>query len=276
MQILFKAGVICGCFFLLLTSAWAAPKADLWPRWQAHDPASTQTVDHRAWDAFLAAYLVVDHPSGVNMVNYAGVTSEDRAALQAYLDALQTTPVSERNRNEQMAYWINFYNALTVAVILDHYPVDSIRRINISPGFFSRGPWDAPLAAVEGEPLTLNDMEHRILRPIWNDPRIHYAVNCASIGCPDLQLQAYTSANLEIMLERAAREFVNHPRGVDAQGRRLRLSSIYDWFSEDFGRNEQELLEHLTGYADEPLASALRTYSGRISYHYDWDLNQAP
>lgn len=254
--------------------AWAAPKADLWPRWETYESASSQQVDHGAWDAFLAAYLVTDHPTGVNMVLYAEVTPVDREALQAYIQSLQGTTVSALNRDGQMAYWINFYNALTVEVILEHYPVASIRRINISPGFFTRGPWDAPLAEVEGEPLTLNDMEHRILRPIWQDPRIHYAVNCASMGCPNLQPRAFTADNLEDMMETAAREFINHPRGVHFDGRRLRLSSIFNWFSEDFGQTQQELLEHLATYADEPLAETLRNYTGRISYDYDWDLNE--
>ncbi len=208
------------------------------------------------------------------MVRYADVTPADRTALQDYLEQLQATRVSGLNRDEQMAYWINFYNALTVEVVLEHYPVPSIRRINISPGFFSRGPWDAPLVEVEGESLTLNDIEHRILRPIWQDPRIHYAVNCASIGCPNLQLRAFTADNLEDMLEKAARDFINHPRGVDAEGRRLRLSSIFDWFSEDFGENDRDILEHISGYAKPPLAETLRNYTGRISYGYDWNLNE--
>ena len=159
-------------------------------------------------------------------------------------------------------------------VILEHYPVTSIRRINISPGFFSRGPWDAPLVEVEGQSLTLNDIEHRILRPIWNDPRIHYGVNCASIGCPNLQPKPFTAENLESMLEAAARGFINHPRGVYFDGRRLRLSSIFNWFSEDFGESDREVLEHLGEYTEPSLAETLRNYTGRISYDYNWDLNE--
>ncbi len=270
---LIKSMLVIG-LLMAAGTALAAPMADLWPRWERHDPASTQQVDHEAWDAFLTSYLVTNHPSGVNMVRYADVTPADRTALQGYLKQLQDTPVSRLNRDEQMAYWINFYNALTVEVILEHYPVSSIRRINISPGFFTRGPWDAPLVEVEGESLTLNDMEHRILRPIWQDPRIHYAVNCASMGCPNLQPRAFTAENLGPMLEKAAREFINHPRGVHFDGKRLRLSSIFNWFSQDFGQTQEQLLKHLARYADEPLAGELRGYSGRISYDYDWAVNE--
>jgi len=270
---LIKSAVVIGLLMAAAT-VLAAPRSDLWPRWGAHDPDAALQVDHSSWGDFLQKYLVTDHPSGVHRVRYADVTEADRSLLQGYLELLENTPVSALNRTEQMAYWFNFYNALTLEVILEHYPVSSIRQINISPGFFSRGPWDAPLVEVEGESLTLNDIEHRILRPIWNDPRIHYGVNCASIGCPNLQPHAFTAENLEFMLEAAAREFINHPRGVDPEGRRLGLSSIYDWFSEDFGENDQGFLEHIAGYAEPPLAATLRNYSGRITYDYDWDLNE--
>ncbi len=255
-----------------LTAA-AAPRADLWPRWQAHDPASTVAVDHTPWQRFLDAYLMRDDPSGINRLRYARVSAADREALAGYLERLQSVPVSELNRNEQRAYWINLYNALTVKVVLDHYPVSSITRINLG-GLFSRGPWNARLATVEGQGLSLNDIEHRILRPIWKDPRIHYAVNCASLGCPNLQGRAYTAANADELLEEAARGYVNHPRGARFQDGVLVLSSIYDWFREDFGGSRQGVFRHLLRYARPALAEMLRGYGGRIRYEYDWTLNE--
>ena len=104
------------------------------------------------------------------------------------------------SRDEQLAYWINLYNALTVKVILDHYPVKSILDIDISPGWFSIGPWGKKLVAVEGVEISLDDIEHRILRPIWRDPRIHYALNCAAVGCPNLLREAFTGATAEVLL----------------------------------------------------------------------------
>jgi hypothetical protein len=271
-----RSSIIATTLGLLLftSSLTAAPKADLWPRWESHDPSSSAVVDHSAWARFLDRYLVTDHPSGINRVRYGEVTSEDRRELESYIDGLQGTPVSRLNRDEQMAYWINLYNAVTVKVILDHYPVSSITRIDLSSGLFARGPWDAKLLRVEGEELSLNDMEHRILRPIWRDPRLHYAVNCASMGCPNLQNRAYTAANLEGLLEKGAREYINHPRGVALQGNKLVLSSIYDWFQEDFGGSEEGVLRHLRRYAAAELAGKLDGYSGRISYGYDWSLNE--
>ncbi len=134
--------------------------------------------------------------------------------MKNYLQSLQGISISGYNRKEQQAYWINLYNALTVDLIISRFPVASIRDINISPGLLARGPWGAKLFTVEGEKLSLDDIEHRILRPIWKDERIHYGVNCASLGCPNLQPAAYTGENTEALLDKGAKEFINHARGV--------------------------------------------------------------
>jgi hypothetical protein len=156
---------------LVTLPALAAPKAELWPRWQHNDPSSTEVVDHRGWARFLASY-VRPGADGVNRVVYATVDPAGRAGLDRYLAAMAQAAVSRLNRAEQMAYWINLYNALTVHLVLEHYPVASIRDIDISPGLLSNGPWGAKLVTVEGQELALDDIEHRVLRPIWRDPRI--------------------------------------------------------------------------------------------------------
>jgi hypothetical protein len=251
----------------------AAPKAELWPRWQKYDPASTQKIDHSAWDRFLKQYVVAPHPSGINRVRYHVMTPEDLKSLKGYLQSMQDVAISNFNRAEQKAYWINLYNAFTVDLILSRFPVASIRDINISPGLLARGPWGAKLLRVEGEKLSLDDIEHRILRPIWKDNRVHYAVNWASLGCPNLQPAAYTSGNTEALLEQGAREFINHPRGVAIAKGRLQVSSIYIWFQEDFGRDAEDLMEHWQAYADAALAEALEKYNGGLAHDYDWRLN---
>jgi hypothetical protein len=256
----------------LAATALAAPKPDLWPRWEAHNPASTARVDHANWRGFLTTYLDADHPSGIHRLRYAKVSDVGRRALAEYLDALQATSVSTLNRAEQKAFWINLYNAATVQEILDHYPLKSIREIK--SGWFSAGPWDKKLLTVEGEKLTLNDIEHRILRPIFADNRVHYAVNCASLGCPNLQPVPFTATNTEAMLEHAARAYVNHPRGVRVDGGGLQLSSIYDWFQVDFGGNEEGVLAHLRGYAEGALTDHLRNVGIDIQYSYDWAINE--
>ncbi|MEO1088179.1 MAG: DUF547 domain-containing protein, partial [Acidobacteriota bacterium] len=171
-----------------------------------------------------------------------------------------------------MAYWINLYNVLTVKTVLEHYPVESIKDIALAPAGAGGGPWDAPLVEVLGRALSLNDIEHRILRPIWADERIHYAVNCAALGCPNLAAVPFTGRTLDGLLDRAAEAFINHPRAVRFDGGRLVLSSIFDWYGVDFGDRE-ELLEHLAEHARPPVDEQLETFSGEIVFEYDWDLN---
>jgi hypothetical protein len=271
------AVLLLGALLLPLPSsppAAAAPKAELWARWERHDPRSARTVDHRAWARLLQLYLRPGD-DGVNRFDYGAVTGGDRQELKAYLAALAAVPVSRLSQGEQMAYWINLYNALTVQVVLDHYPVESIRDIDISPGLFSRGPWGRKLVTVEGEPLSLDDIEHRILRPIWGDPRVHYAVNCAALGCPNLQPLPFTARTLDRMLDMAAIAFVNHPRGMRVEDGELHVSSIYVWFEDDFGDGDAGVLRHLMAYAGPELAMRLQRLDGIGGDSYDWRLNDA-
>lgn len=248
-----------------------APSAESWDRWNVHDPASTIEVDHGPWDAFLAAHLVAGE-DGVNRVDYGRA---DRAGLERTVALLAGTDVDALARPAQMAYWINLYNALTVRVVIDHHPVASIQDIDISPGLFASGPWDAPLVTVAGAELTLNDIEHRILRPLWRDPRVHYAVNCASIGCPNLAARAWRAATLDADLDAAARAYVNHPRGVAISGDKVTVSRIYDWFIEDFGGDEAGVIAHLSSHAEPELAARLAAIGRLDGTAYDWALNDA-
>ena len=250
-----------------------APAAVLLERWTAHDPASTDDIDHGPWDRFLAAYVAAN-TDGVNRMAYGSVSEADRKALDAYIGGLAAVPISRYSRPRQMAYWINLYNALTVRLILDHYPVRSIR--DISAGFFSPGPWNLDLVQVEDEDLSLNDIEHGILRPIWRDARIHYAVNCAAIGCPSLPRSAFRADTMDDLLDTAARAYVNHPRGVRFDGDSLIVSSIYVWYQEDFGDTDQGVIAHLKRFAGPELSAKLEK-AGEISDHdYDWSLNGGP
>lgn len=251
----------------------AGPSADPWSFWETNDPASKIRVDHNPWDRFLQKHLVTNHPSGINRVRYASVKQEDRRTLDDYISNLQQITVTRLPRDEQKAYWINLYNALTMKVVLDHYPVKSIRDINISPGIFSRGPWGAKLLSIQGQKVSLDDIEHRILRPLWGDNRVHYAVNCVSLGCPGLQPEAYTAQNTEALLEVGAREYVNHARGASMTRDRLLLSSIYKWFQTDFGGSEESVVRHLHKYAMPELAERLKNFKGKVSYDYDWRIN---
>ena len=127
---------------------------------------------------------------------------------------------------------------------------------------------------IEGETLSLDDIEHRILRPIWQDPRIHYAVNCASIGCPNLSNEAFTAQNTDVLLTQGAIAYINHPRGVSINNDELTLSSIYKWFKEDFGTDDRAIIQHLQTYAKPALKAQLGELSDIEGYEYDWSLNE--
>jgi len=259
--------VIVGC----ATAVHAAAPPELIPMWNASDETNTATIDHGPWQELLDAHLQ-EHPSGVNRFDYAGLkaNTEHRQKLNSYLLGLTGLDPRTYSRNEQKAYWINLYNALTVFVIVGRYPVDSIR--DIKSGLLTPGPWEMELITIQGEKLTLDNIEHGILRPIWKDPRIHYAVNCASIGCPNLAPQAYRSDNLERLLENGAREYINHPRGMSVDDGDLVVSSIYDWFKVDFGDTDEGVFAHLRQYATPENAQMLQGHDD-FDDDYDWALN---
>ncbi|MBY0422188.1 MAG: DUF547 domain-containing protein, partial [Parvularculaceae bacterium] len=261
--------------FVFVFAALFAPAraADL-SRFSRFDSASTTVIDHSAWTAFLARHVKAPAaPGEPARVAYAAATSEDKAALAAYLDTLQAVRPTTLRREEAFAYWINLYNAATVKLILDNYPVSSIMKIR--GRLFSIGPWDRKAATVEGVDLSFNDIEHKILRAYFNDNRVHYALNCASIGCPDLKAEAWTAASLDADLDAAARRYVNSPRGVRVENGKLVASSIYQWFGGDFGGTDEGRLAHFRRYADPSLAAALAGATSVRGYGYDWKLNEA-
>jgi len=249
-----------------------APAKNLWPLWEAHQADSTDTINHQAYQDFLTHYLYRS-PQGINLVHYAKVSKEDQDKLANYLKELARIPISQYNRKEQLAYWINLYNALTIQLILTHWPVTSITKLHLSPGFFSFGPWDAKLITIEGQDIALNDIEHRILRPIWQDARIHYTLNCASMSCPQLQGQVFTGKTVELLMNQAAKEYVNSPQGVTVTDQELLLSQIYQWYQTDFGADEKEVLRHIAQYARLKLKKQLLANQKPIRYHYDWQIN---
>jgi hypothetical protein len=259
-------------YILFVALAHPALADDLDAYFARNNEASDMIVDHQAWADILTAY-VRPSPGSVNLFAYGKVTSNDRAKLKSYLKSLQAKKITAANRNEQRAFWINLYNALTIDVVLDHYPVKSIREITF--GLFSFGPWGKKFVTVEGNELSLDDIEHKILRKLWPDPRIHYAVNCASMGCPNLQAVPFMGKNLEAMLDKGAREYINHKRGVavSADGK-VTASSIFDWYRADFGKNDAEILAHMRLFAEPTLKAKLQKAARIGAYEYDWSLNE--
>ena len=269
---LLLAGLLGGA---LVAGACGPPEAIEIAGWDASDESNVERIDHGAWQDILDGYLTPD-ATGVNLVDYEGLAADagDSARLAGYLDYLQGLDPRDYSRAEQMAYWINLYNALTMKVVLDAYPVDTIRDIHEGVVPYT-GPWGDVHANVAGQDLTLDEIEHGILRPIWRDKRIHYAVNCAAYGCPHLLETAFTVENTEMLLEAGARDYVNNFRGVDVVDEDfIVLSSIYEWYPEDFGETEESVLAHLLEYADDELAGQLEGFEGALEHDYDWSLNR--
>ena len=252
-----------------------APKAERWAFWDVQDAGSTLQIEHSEWDSFLRQH-VLPGEDGINRVPYSRVSDTDRQQLKHYIASLEQLPIRRYSREQQMAYWINLYNALTVDVILQHYPVNSIRDIDISPGFFADGPWGKKLLTIEGQAVSLNDIEHRILRPLWQDPRLHYALNCASLGCPNLSSSAFHADTLDAMLDQGATAYVNDPRGVMVNNGKLYVSSIYSWFRGDFGGSDTAVIDHLKLYAAPDLQNTLYAIEHIAGDDYNWSLNDAP
>ena len=267
---------LCTTLFLVLFwtfGAGAAQSPELIPFWNTSDESNASSIDHSSWQELLNVYLDAEHASGIHRFNYAALkdSEDDQQSLRKYLMSLTSLDPRQYARQEQLAYWINLYNALTVYVVTGRYPVESIREIK--SGLINFGPWDKELIIIQGQKLTLNNIEHGILRPIWRDPRLHFAINCASIGCPNLSPEVYRSDNLERLLEEGSSDYVNHPRGVSIEGDRLTVSSLFDWWKDDFGGTDEAVLEHLKKYAEPDLAEQLLKFT-EFDDDYDWNLNE--
>lgn len=242
----------------------------------AESRVSMNVIRHDRWQALLGRYV-----DGVGNVNYAAwqASADDRAELLAYLSELSHADLAATSgREARVAFWINAYNALTIEGILREYPTSSIR--NHTAKLLGYNIWDDLKLKVGGQNCSLNQIEHEILRKL-DEPRIHFAIVCASRSCPRLLNQAYTAATLESQLQANTTEFFTHPENFryDPAARRFYISKILDWFAEDFGASQAERLKTLAPYLPSPAArQAAEANSVKLSYlKYDWSLNdQAP
>ncbi len=266
-----------GLFFTFLVdcfiscSAVAAPSKDYWAYWDKSNENSYDSIDHSHWGRLLSTYVIDNHPSGVNRFKYAAVSSKDKKKLNRYTKTLEKIDPRRHNRREQKAYWLNLYNAVTLKLVLENYPIKSMK--DIGNKMIKRGPWNKKIIKVAGQRLSLNDIEHRILRPIWQDHKIHFGLSCGSISCPNIQPRAFISQNVRPLLKKAGREYINHPRGVSLKNGKMKASSLFDWYQKDFAKNQAKLMKVFSYYADDRLALYLLGYQDKIDYNYDWRLN---
>ena len=254
--------------------------------------AATQTAfafehNHAAWDALLKRHVVVAPDGDSSRVDYAGF-DRDQNALHGYLDGLTAvTPTEYRGwtREQQLAFLINAYNAYTIKLVLTRYPgLESIKDL----GTLLQSPWKKEFFRLLGAARSLDEVEHGLIRApgAFDDPRIHFALNCASIGCPMLRGEAYVAARLDALLEDGVRRFLGDRsrNRYDPVSGKLEVSRIFDWYKADFergGRGPASVAQFLARYADvladEPAArAAVREGEAQIRYlDYDWALNDA-
>ncbi len=228
--------------------------------------AATTPPSHEAWNQLLKAYV---SPTGI--VNYKGFV-KDKAKLDAYLKTISENAPDRKtwSKNEQLAYWINAYNAYTVKLIADNYPVKSIR--DLGPALkipLIKDVWHYKFFKIGGQESSLDEIEHSILRKEFSEPRIHFAINCASVSCPPLLNEAFVASKIDAQLERVAKTFVNDKSRNKISPNAIEISSIFSWFKGDF-TNNGSLIDFLNKYSTVKINK-----TATISHlDYNWNLNE--
>ena len=224
---------------------------------------SKATVDNSLYREILSKYV----NNGV--LDYQGFKNEE-AKLDEYLAVLENTNVSQLSRNEQFAFYVNAYNAWTIKLILGDYPgIKSIKDL----GNIFRSPWKKEIVRVNGKVFTLDAIEHEILRAQFKDPRVHFAINCASKSCPPLISEPYEGSTLNRQLDDATRAFINDPKSNYLKGNKLNVSRIFKWFSEDFN---DDVIGFFLKYAEGDFKKELEAQRDKLKIvylSYDWSLN---
>lgn len=203
---------------------------------------------------------------------------------EKYISFLKSTdPNSLENEKERLAFWINAYNAYTIKVICDNYPVKSINDLHsggvILGQILNTTIWDKEIVIINNKATSLNNIEHKTIRPIFKDPRIHFALVCAAKSCPPLRSEAYEGSKLDQQLDDQARLFLsdNSSNRIDVASRKATISKIFDWYEKDFGKNETEVLIKLSQYLPDQIGKSIQSNPDKweVEYtDYDWSLNE--
>ncbi len=227
--------------------------------------SNSSPIAHTIWDE-----LVKKHVTETGAVDYKGF-QRDSVQLNRYLSQLQNNHPNDKNwsKDEQLAYWINAYNAFTVKLVIDHYPVKSIRDIKSGIPFVN-SVWDIKFIQIEGRTYDLNNIEHGIIREEFEEPRIHFALNCASISCPRLRTEAFFADRLEEQLTDQTQYFLRNTIKNQISTNDPKLSKIFSWYRFDFKKGDNSVLKFINQYSDIKIDS-----NAKISYlDYDWNLNE--
>lgn len=226
--------------------------------------SNSKPITHELWDSLLKEHVQVN-----GQVDYKGFI-QDSLKLNNYISLLENNHPNDKHwsRDERLAYWLNAYNAFTIKLVTDHYPVKSIK--DIKPGIpFINSVWDIKFINIEGANYDLNNIEHGIVRKQFDEPRIHFALNCASISCPRLRNEAYTAKKLETQLVEQSKIFLSNPIKNQISKDKIVLSKIFSWFGGDF-KKKGTLIEFLNQYAPVQIDAKAK----RSSLDYNWNLNE--
>jgi hypothetical protein len=222
-----------------------------------------EEVDHSVYGRLLGKYV----RDGV--VDYAGLKGEEEAVNQ-YLDQLERIDTQDLPKNERLAFYINAYNVKAIKLVLMGYPgIKSIKDM----GFVWSGPWKKQLCKIDGRLMSLDDIENKVVRPEFQDPRTHFALNCASRSCPPLLSEPYKGDVLDRQLDSSTRAFINNPKSNYLTGNTLHVSKIFDWYKGDF---KEGVLSFFIKFAEPDLKKKLQERADRIKIEYldyDWSLN---
>jgi len=215
-------------------------------------------------------------------VNYPGICKDPR--FEQYISQLKSTnPDRLRNNQDRFAFWINAYNAYTLKAVCERYPIKSINDLHsggvVLGHVFKTTIWDKNFVIVNNQPTNLNAIEHERIRPVYMDPRAHFALVCASKSCPDLRPEAYEGEKLDSQLNDQARQFLNHPQKnrFDIKNKQAYISKIFAWYAKDFGKSGREILLYLSKFLPENIAESIQSAPDRWTIHhldYDWSLNE--
>ncbi|WP_378178901.1 DUF547 domain-containing protein [Aquimarina sp. SS2-1] len=217
---------------------------------------SQEKFIHDTWDQALLLNVSAD-----GNVNYNGFMRDSSLLYKYFQELSENTPNRSWSRDEKIAYWINAYNAYTVKLIIDSYPVKSIKDL--------KKPWDKKFFKIDGEWFSLNELEHKILRK-FGDPRIHFAINCASISCPVVWNRAYTGKNLQRALDSQTEKFINDPTKNTITPYEVSVSKIFDWYRRDFKVNGGDVISFINRYARIKIANQKE----KGYKNYNWNLNE--
>lgn len=255
---------------LVALQGHTAPQAMYWAFWDSSNEQNRQVINHSQWDEVLRQYAVLDQATGIVSFSYGTLNEKDVKKIRNYVAELEEIDPRGYPKLEQKAYWMNLYNALTVLAVKENY--QSLSDVGFNRGL-DPSAWNKKRVKVVKQDLSLNDIEHRILRPIFKDHKILFGLNCTTLDCPNLSERAYTAKTIKSQLKTAGVRFINNNIGLRYSDGVLSASRLFSEYMSDFASDEKTLRKVFAHYAQDMKALYVLGYTGNINYMRDPRLN---